>query len=181
MALIAQEYPRGILGADLQLFLFVCFICISNKVLFLYIIKITASTQQNFFTSSPVQSLCCFPSSPPKCLFTLGLFKSGSNQDLRISFGCQSLKSLLIFHSAFPSFFFFTVIMCWQNWVICPVERPHGVINTFFSLCTFYRLRFGSCCSVAQSCPALCDPRHGSMPGFPVPHYLLEFAQTHVC
>ena len=65
----------------------------------------------------------------------------------------------------FRLFFFFTVIMCWQNWVICPVERPHGVINTFFSLCTFYRLRFGSCCSVAQSCPALCDPRHGSMPG----------------
>ena len=36
------------------------------------------------------------------------------------------------------------------------------------------------CCSVAQSCPTLCDPMDCSMPGFPVLHYLLEFAQTHV-
>ena len=34
--------------------------------------------------------------------------------------------------------------------------------------------------SVAQSCPTLCDPTNCSMPGFPVPHYLLEFAKTHV-
>ena len=36
------------------------------------------------------------------------------------------------------------------------------------------------CCSVAQSCPTLCDPMDCSMPGFPVLHHLLEFAQTHV-
>ena len=36
------------------------------------------------------------------------------------------------------------------------------------------------CCSVTQSCPTLCDPKHCSTPGFPVLHYLLEFAQTHV-
>ena len=30
-----------------------------------------------------------------------------------------------------------------------------------------------------QSCPTLCDPMDYSMPGFPVFHYLLEFAQTH--
>ena len=34
-------------------------------------------------------------------------------------------------------------------------------------------------CSVAQSCPALCNPMGYSMPGFPVLHYLLEFTQTH--
>ena len=34
--------------------------------------------------------------------------------------------------------------------------------------------------SVAQSCPTLCSPMDCSMPGFPVLHYLLEFAQTHV-
>ena len=34
--------------------------------------------------------------------------------------------------------------------------------------------------SVAQSCPALCDPVDCSMPGFPVHHQLLELAQTHV-
>ena len=33
--------------------------------------------------------------------------------------------------------------------------------------------------SVAQSCPALCDPMDCSMPGFPVHHQLLELAQTH--
>ena len=36
------------------------------------------------------------------------------------------------------------------------------------------------CCSVALSCPALCDPMDWSTPGFPVLHYLQEFAQTHV-
>ena len=36
------------------------------------------------------------------------------------------------------------------------------------------------CSSVAQSCPTLCDPMDYSMPGFPVPHHLLEFAQVHV-
>ena len=34
--------------------------------------------------------------------------------------------------------------------------------------------------SVAQSCPALCDPMKCSMPGLPVHHQLLEFTQTHV-
>ena len=36
------------------------------------------------------------------------------------------------------------------------------------------------CCSVAQSCPPLCDPMDCSTPGFPVLHHLLKFAQTHV-
>ena len=34
--------------------------------------------------------------------------------------------------------------------------------------------------SVAQLCPALCDPIDCSTPGFPVHHQLLEFTQTHV-
>ena len=40
------------------------------------------------------------------------------------------------------------------------------------------------CCSVAQSCMTLCNPMVCSTPGYrtgyPVPHYLLEFAQTQV-
>ena len=36
------------------------------------------------------------------------------------------------------------------------------------------------CCSVAESCPTLCDPMDCSMPCFPVFHCLQEFAQTHV-
>ena len=34
--------------------------------------------------------------------------------------------------------------------------------------------------SVAQSCPTLCNPVNGSMPGLPVHHQLLEFTQTRV-
>ena len=36
------------------------------------------------------------------------------------------------------------------------------------------------CCSVDKSCPILSDPMSWSMPAFPVLHYFLEFAQTHV-
>ena len=35
-------------------------------------------------------------------------------------------------------------------------------------------------CLVAQSCPTLCNPMDCSLPGFPVLHYLPEFAQTRV-
>ena len=34
--------------------------------------------------------------------------------------------------------------------------------------------------SVTKLCPTVCDPVDSSMPGFPVLHYLPEFAQTHV-
>ena len=36
------------------------------------------------------------------------------------------------------------------------------------------------CCSVTRLCPAPCDPMDYSTPGFPVFHYLLEFAQINV-
>jgi len=36
------------------------------------------------------------------------------------------------------------------------------------------------CCLVAQSCSTLCHPMDCSTPGFPVLHYLPEFAQAHV-
>ena len=36
------------------------------------------------------------------------------------------------------------------------------------------------CHSVTKSCPTLCNPMDCSMPDFPVLHYLLAFAQTHV-
>ena len=35
-------------------------------------------------------------------------------------------------------------------------------------------------CSVAKLCPSLCNPMDCNIPGFPVLHYLQEFAQTHV-
>ena len=36
------------------------------------------------------------------------------------------------------------------------------------------------CCSVAQSCPTLCDLMDCRMPALPVPHHLPKFAQVHV-
>ena len=36
------------------------------------------------------------------------------------------------------------------------------------------------CCSFTNSCPTLCNLMDCSMPGFPVLHYLLEFAQIQV-
>ena len=38
--------------------------------------------------------------------------------------------------------------------------------------------KFPHCCSVTESCPALCDFMDSSMPGFPVLYHLLELAQT---
>ena len=35
------------------------------------------------------------------------------------------------------------------------------------------------CCSVAKSCPILCDPMNCSMPGFPVLQHFPQFAQAH--
>ena len=35
------------------------------------------------------------------------------------------------------------------------------------------------CCSVAQSCPTLCNRMDCSMPGLSVPHHLPKFAQVH--
>ena len=40
--------------------------------------------------------------------------------------------------------------------------------------------RLSCCFSVSKSCPTVCDPMDCSTPGFPVLHYLLEFAQTQV-
>ena len=36
------------------------------------------------------------------------------------------------------------------------------------------------CCSVAKSCPILCNPMNCSRPGFSVLHYLLDFSQIRV-
>ena len=57
-------------------------------------------------------------------------------------------------------------------------HRSHALPHTSL-LCAVPQLSL-YCCSVAQSCPALCDPMNCSVPSFPVLHYLPEFAQTHV-
>ena len=39
---------------------------------------------------------------------------------------------------------------------------------------------YSECCSVAQSCPTLCDPVDCSTSGFPVHHQFPDLAQSHV-
>ena len=53
-------------------------------------------------------------------------------------------------------------------------------LNTDLILPLAWNLKIICCFSVAKLCLTLCDPMNCSMPGFPVLHYLLEFAQTHV-
>ena len=57
---------------------------------------------------------------------------------------------------------------CWLN---------KWMNSWYFIVIWFPSLRFCGCCSVTQSCPALCDPMDCSTPGFPVLH--LEFAHVH--
>ena len=53
------------------------------------------------------------------------------------------------------------------------VNSPSGKLQISMSLSCY------CCCSVTQSCLALCHPIACIMPGFLVLHYLPEFAQTH--
>jgi len=67
----------------------------------------------------------------------------------------------------------------WRNLVLTlketkKKEKKNYPLHFSFLLWNFYA------CSLAESCPILCDPMDCSMPGFPVLHYLPEFAQTHV-
>ena len=55
-----------------------------------------------------------------------------------------------------------------------------GEIVSYFWKMSSPRFGYLNCCSLAQSCPTLCDPMDCRMPGFPVLHRLLKIAQTHV-
>ena len=59
-----------------------------------------------------------------------------------------------------------------SSWIGDFFFPPHYIFYTFQI--------FHCCCSVAKSCPTLCEPMNCNTPGFPVLHYLLEFAQIHV-
>ena len=63
--------------------------------------------------------------------------------------------------------------------LLCVCESVSVVLESFvcFIYIEHHRQR---CCSVAKSCPTLCDPTDRSTPGFPVLHCLPELAQTHV-
>ena len=50
------------------------------------------------------------------------------------------------------------------------------MLNTVFSKCKRSKKLY--CCSVAELCPTLCDPRHCSTPGFTISWSLLRFMST---
>ena len=59
-------------------------------------------------------------------------------------------------------------------------HTPTSILLQQNSTRMFLDNEINCCCSVALSCPALCDSMDCSTSGFPVFHYLPEFAQTHV-
>ena len=69
-----------------------------------------------------------------------------------------------------------------RAWTLVIRGCPSGQSSPSSLLCLVWQDSFmGSCCcSVAQSCPTLCDPVDCSTSGLPVLHRLLEFAQVHV-
>ena len=66
-----------------------------------------------------------------------------------------------------------TVAGIWQPMVVVLFFKE---IRILMILSLWYKC----CCSVAQSCPTVCDPMDCSTPGLPVHHQLPEFTQTHV-
>ena len=59
-------------------------------------------------------------------------------------------------------------------------ERNYFALFSLLLEGKYYKLEFLESCSVAKLCQILCHPTDGSMPGFPVLYYLLDFAQTYV-
>ena len=66
---------------------------------------------------------------------------------------------------------FFAVLF----WLIENLSKDWRVFTTKENInCPWLVLLLCYCCSVIQSCPALCDPMDCSKPGFPVLHQLQE-------
>ena len=65
----------------------------------------------------------------------------------------------------------YLMVWCIYSWWRCCIYLYNFHLHSFPGCC---------CCSVAQSCPTLCDAMGCSTPGFPVPHHLPEFAQVRV-
>ena len=57
------------------------------------------------------------------------------------------------------------------------IQKPPHLFKMEILKREFNSVQFSS---VAQSCPAVCDPMGCSTPGLPVHHQLWEFTQTHV-
>ena len=90
------------------------------------------------------------------------------------------------FHLAFDSPCYEMPLLACSNCVSDPglcnhvIFIPKLLVRYWFSMTLQQTNVLCFCSSVAQLCPILCDPTDCSTPGFPVLHYLPEFAQTHV-
>ena len=65
----------------------------------------------------------------------------------------------------------------------CTLQKPSvaGEVNyPFLSFTSLLLCSSSCCCSVAKLCLILWDPMDCNTPGFPVLHYLPEFAQVHI-
>ena len=73
-------------------------------------------------------------------------------------------------------------LLCWTTRLPQGHYCPWVIVKTRYSL---WGENNGCCCAVTKSCPTLCDhhplppTKNCSTPGFPVFHYLPEFAQIH--
>ena len=109
---------------------------------------------------------------------------------------------MLLWAIHFPCYFITTTISFSSQPQLAPLKKVSLLIKNFLILIcmTFSHQRW--CCSsptiksqtsmftcflcsvqfssVAQSCPALCDPMNRSMPCLPIHHQLLESTQNHV-
>ena len=97
-----------------------------------------------------------------------------------------SLKSFTVLTLTLRSIIHFELLIFNTIWVRSPTTFSKWVSIDFpesFSentILSFIELFCCCCQSVAKSCSTFWDPMDCSSPGFPVLHYLLEFAQTHV-
>ena len=57
---------------------------------------------------------------------------------------------------------------------------PESPAGRFFTTSATWEAYIYCCCSVAKSCPTLCNPMDCNTPGIPILHHLLELAQTHI-
>ena len=62
-------------------------------------------------------------------------------------------------------------------WVLYKSESHHFAVAKH---CHLALPQYFCCCSITRSYPTLCDLMNYSTAGFPVLHYLPDFAQTHV-
>ena len=79
------------------------------------------------------------------------------------------------------SIFLITAIVCVKQYHLCFWFSLSWwlIMSSIVSWSISHLCILFGCCSVMKSCPTLFYPMDCSMPGFPVLHYLPEFAQTH--